>query len=197
MKASWIGHCALGEAIGIAVVAVAYAASERGLLATAPAVLVAGAFEGLALGALQARVLSRLGVGVVRWIVATVAAAVAGYGLSLLGGAGQGAAAGEASAEPSLAVVLAAAFALGAAMGAIMGVVQGWAARRHIVVSRWVVANILGWGCAMVAIFFGSSLATNEMPLVMVAVLGGASGAIAGGAVGVATQGALPKPFPA
>ena len=64
------------------------------------------------------------------------AAALFGYGLSLLGGAG--AAEAPASPEPSLVTILGLAAAMGAVMGAIMGAVQGFAG------SSGAVASILG-----------------------------------------------------
>ena len=80
MQTRWIASCTVGEAIGIAGVATAYAAADRGLVPITPAVLGAGAWEGLVLGLAQGLVLRRAGVSLPAWVAATVAAAVLGYG---------------------------------------------------------------------------------------------------------------------
>ena len=52
MRLRWIVFCLLGEALGIAAVATAYAAVDRGLLSPASSWIIgAGAWEGLCLGA--------------------------------------------------------------------------------------------------------------------------------------------------
>ena len=192
MIAKWIAFCAIGEALGIAGVATGYALADRGLAPLVPAVLSAGAWEGLVLGAMQAACLRRFGVRFAGWILATTAAAVLGYGLSLLGGAG--AAEAPASPEPPLVAVLGLAAAMGAVMGTIMGAVQGVAGRGAIAFGPWVAANAAGWALAMVAIFAGSALASSDMPLAAVTALGAVSGAAAGGLLGLATSLALPGP---
>lgn len=191
MFAKWIAFCAIGEALGIAGVATGYALADRGLAPLVPAVLLAGAWEGLALGAMQAAFLRRFGVRFGIWVPATVAAALLGYGMSLLGGAG--ATEAPASPEPALITILGLAAAMGAVMGAIMGAVQGVAGRPAIAFRPWVAANAVGWALAMVAIFGGSALATSVMPLVAVTALGAVSGALAGGLLGLATSFALPE----
>lgn len=80
----WCLACLVGEALGIAIVATAYAALDRGVLAdTTNVILTAGAWEGLALGTAQAFVLRRLGVDPLSWIVLTVAGVGAVTALAL------------------------------------------------------------------------------------------------------------------
>ena len=85
----WVAACTLAEALGITVVSVTYAALDRNLIApAAPWILLAGAWEGLCLGSAQAFFLRRLRINPALWIGLTIAGAIVGYGLSLLGGAG-------------------------------------------------------------------------------------------------------------
>ncbi len=191
MTARWLLHCSFGEAAGIAVVALAYAAADRGLVALVPAVLVAGAWEGLCLGIAQALLLSRAGVGVVHWVLATLLAATLGYGLSLLGGAGAGSAEGP---EPSLALMLAAAALLGAVMGLMMGAIQWTAARLFLEPRPWIWRNAAGWALAMPAIFAGSASVGSDWPLAAIALTGAVSGGVAGALLGLLTAPALPRP---
>ncbi|MDH3263197.1 MAG: hypothetical protein OEM24_04295 [Paracoccaceae bacterium] len=191
MKTRWLLHCSLGEAAGIALVAVAYAAADRGLAPLVPAVLAAGAWEGLCLGLAQAMVLRRAGVGATHWVLATVFAATLGYGLSLVGGAGAGGAEGP---GPPLALMLAAAAGLGAAMGVMMGAIQWTAARLFLHPRRWIWRNAAGWALAMPAIFAGSASVSADWSLPAIALTGAVSGAVAGAALGLLTGPALPRP---
>ena len=191
MKTRWLLHCTIGEAAGIALVAVAYASADRGLAPLVPAVLAAGAWEGLCLGLAQALVLGRAGVGASHWVLATLLAATLGYGLSLLGGAGAGGAAGP---EPPLALTLAAAAGLGAVMGVMMGAIQWTAARLFLEPRAWIWRNAAGWALAMPAIFAGSASVGPDWPLPAIALAGAVSGAVAGALLGLLTAPALPGP---
>lgn len=192
MRQRWILHCTLGEAAGIAVVALAYAMSSRGLAPPVPAILAAGGWEGLCLGLAQGLVLARAGVCVSCWTLATALAALLGYGLSLMGGAGLDTGAAEAPAPP-LALMLAGAAAIGAVMGGLMGAAQWNAARRLFTLRRWVVANVAGWAAAMPCIFAGASLVGEDWPLWQIAASGALSGAAAGVLLGFVTSPALPR----
>jgi hypothetical protein len=186
----WFLACALGEAAGIAVVATTYAAMDRGLLTgLALPSLAAGAWEGACLGTAQALILRRFRIAAPRWIGLTLAAAVLGYGLSLLGGAGQG---GDGQAEPSLAMMGLLGAGLGVVMGAMMGTLQALAGRGRLRARRWICANMAGWAPAMAAIMLGAGSVDASFSLACIATAGAVSGAIAGLALGVITGFALP-----
>lgn len=191
MLRRWIVACVFGEALGIAAVATTYAAIDRGLLQSQVAwVLSAGAWEGLCLGVAQALVLRTFGVRLSLWVPFTMLGALAGYALSLLGGAGaDGAAGGD---EPSAAVLLGLGAAMGVAMGMLMGVVQWAAARDTIALFPWVGANAVGWAPAMATIMLAATSVDRAWPLFVIALIGAAAGAVAGLFVGAATSFALP-----
>jgi len=190
LAARWITACALGEALGIAAVATTYAAIDRGHPApAAPWILGAGAWEGLCLGGAQAVVLRGLGVRPRIWIALTVLAAAAGYGLSLLGGAGGG---GEGS-EPELAALLGLGAAMGAVMGALMGAIQWAGARGRLSALSWIGASALGWAPAMAVIMIVATSVEGSWPLYCIALAGAGAGVIAGLFVGAATMLALPR----
>ena len=189
-RVQWIIACAIGEALGIAVVATTYSAIDRELLApAAPWILGAGAWEGLCLGATQALILRTFGVRAGAWIALTILAAVAGYGLSLLGGAGD---AGQGS-EPALAVLLGLGAAIGAVMGALMGALQWVGARKALAFLPWIGANALGWAPAMAVIMIAATSVPGSWPLYCIALAGAGAGAIAGLLVGAAIMLALPR----
>ncbi len=189
MRLKWVIACALGEALGIAAVATTYSAIDREVLApAAPWILGAGAWEGLCLGAAQALILRALSVRPGSWIALTVFAAAAGYGLSLVGGAG-----GAAGSAPSLGVMLGLGAALGAVMGALMGATQWIAARGKLAFFPWIGANALGWAPAMAVIMLAATSVPGSWPLYCIALAGAGAGAIAGLLVGAATVLALPR----
>jgi len=191
MRIWWILACMLGEAMGIAVVAAAYAAVERGLLAPAAIwIVAAGAWEGLCLGGAQALVLRTVGVRPGRWVALTVAGAVLGYGLSLAGGTG-GEGSGPPGEEPPLWMMAVLGAGLGAVMGVLMGAVQSSGLGGRVTVRAWVAANAIGWAPAMAAIMVAAATAEASQPLVGIALLGAVSGAVAGLSVGIATAFAL------
>ena len=192
MSLRWTLACCLGEAAGIAVVALAYAMVSRGLVPPVPAILAAGAWEGLALGLAQGWVLARAGVCTPCWALATAAVATLGYGLSLAAGAGAGPAD---AAPPPLALALAGAAALGAVLGALMGAAQWNTARGRLPFRRWTAASAAGWAAALPAIFAGAALVPDTAPLWQVAAIGALSGAAAGALLGALTAPALPRPL--
>jgi hypothetical protein len=190
MARRWIIACMLGESLGIAGVATIYAAIDRGLLQReAVWILLAGGWEGLCLGGAQAMILRGLGVRPWRWTALTVLGALAGYALSLLGGAGaQGA--GDAG-EPSAALLLGLGAAMGVLMGMLLGIVQWSGARQTIALLPWVGANAVGWAPAMAVIMVAATSVDRSWPLLIIALVGAAAGAIAGLFVGAATSLAL------
>jgi hypothetical protein len=187
MRGIWVLACMAGEAAGIAVVALAYAAVERAAAPAAPAILAAGLWEGLTLGAAQSLVLGRAGVCAGCWTLSTALAAVAGYGLSLLGGAGQ--MGGE---MPPLALILAGTAVAGAVMGALIGAAQGVTGRGIVAFRPWVARNALGWALALPVIMAGATLVPAGMGHGALALVGAVTGALAGALLGLATAPALP-----
>jgi hypothetical protein len=187
----WLLGCILAEAAGIALVALAYTLVERNGLHPAPLILGAGAGEGLLLGSAQALMLHRFGTRRASWIALTVLAAVAGYGMSLLGGAGSDAVGNE----PPIWLIAAAAAAAGGGMGAVMGLVQAPALPDKVGARGWIFANVIGWAFAMIAIMLGAASAGPGWPLAAVAAVGALSGALAGAVVGLATLWPLARAF--
>lgn len=176
----------MAEVLGIAVVSVTYAAIDRGLIApAAPWILLAGGWEGLCLGLAQAFFLRRLHINPALWIGLTVLGAVAGYGLSLLGGAG-GENAGTAYDPPLWMMALLGAGA-GLGMGVAMGLIQVPALRGRLSAKGWIAANAIGWMPAMAVIMAAAGLAERNWSLLQVAFAGGLSGGVAGLCVGAAT----------
>jgi len=190
MRAPWIIACLLGEALGIAAVAIAYAALDRGVFHAQAWILLAGAWEGLALGAAQALVLRRANVRPLPWVAWTTAGAVAGYALSLLGGAGEGPASVS---EPVFLLPVLLGAGLGAVMGALMGLVQWLAARQTIAALTWIGLNALGWAPAMAIILLAASGAERTWPLHVIAVVGAVAGVSAGAMVGDVTSFGVPR----
>jgi hypothetical protein len=186
MRSRWIGLNALGEGAGIAGVALAYGLIDRGA-APAKIILIAGAWEGLCLGAAQT-----LGLRppALRWIGATVLMAVLGYAGSL--GMGPGGGGADDPAGPPFWLNLVGGAAMGLVLGPLMGLAQALASRGTVETRRWVWANLVGWVPAMMLVMVGASLAERSWPLIGVAGLGALSGALAGLAIGLATSYALP-----
>ena len=189
MRTRWIIACGTGDAAGIALVATAYAALDRGLVSgDGWWIMMAGAWEGLCLGGAQAVVLRR-SIMPLRWIALTALGAATAYGLSLVGGAG-GQSTGES--EPPLALIVLLGAAMGLFMGAPMGVLQWLAARGILSARRWIAANMAGWALAMAVIMLGAASVENSFPLALIALAGAFSGAVAGVLLGLVTGLALP-----
>lgn len=187
-RAGYVAAVAAGEGLGIAGVALAYAASGRGYLPEVPAILSAGAWEGLCLGTAQA--LAATGLPRFRFVAATISIAVLGYAGSLGFGAGGD---GTEGPEPALALLIAFAALLGVFLGLLMGALQSVVSRGRLPFARWTLRTALGWTIAMPAIFAGSALVTAEMSLAAVSLTGLAAGAVAGAAIGLATA-AIARP---
>lgn len=168
-------------------VATTYAALDRGLLSASLWILVAGAWEGLALGSAQASVLRRMGVRPIRWVAVTVLAALLGYALSLAGGAGGPEAAASDAAEPPLWLIIPLGAGLGLAMGLMMGAIQWFAARGVFGFWQWTIANGIAWAPAMAIIMLAATQADAGWPLALIALLGALAGACAGLCIGAIT----------
>lgn len=187
----WIAACAIGEAIGIAIVSMAYAAGDRSYPEMAGALIIgAGAIEGLALGSAQAFAGRKNGLHFVPWVGATVTAAVIGYGLSFFM---QGAASGGdiVQTEPPIAFVLLAGAGLGLLMGVLFGGLQSFVLPSGFSKRSWILRNAIGWAAAMSVIMFAATTAGSDWSLIEVGLSGLAAGAIAGLFVGAATKGGL------
>ena len=187
----WVIACAAAELIGMGSGALlARAAAPDGGPSSALAVMGAGVatglVEGVALGALQWRVLRTRfsGLEAGAWIGITVTAAVAGWTLASLGQVSSS----QEGAEPSIILTLALAGVLGAGMGLLFGAAQSIVLRRHARdAPRWMVANTVGWAAAMPIIFLGASSPTAETSMTVVGVIGGLTGTIAGAVLGMIT----------
>jgi hypothetical protein len=185
MLLRWLLACLVGEALGIAVVATIYAGIDRELLFLAALwILSAGTWEGFCLGGAQVVVLRSIGVRPLPWIILTMAGAVAGYALSLAGGAG-----GQASStiEPTVGLIVLFGAGLGAAMGILMGAVQWIAGRDRIAFWPWIAANATRWAGAMAVIMVAATSVERVWPLYRIAVTGAVAGAAAGFCIGAAT----------
>lgn len=187
----WMAACSAGEALGIAGVALAYAAVERGHLSGAAPILAAGTWEGLCLGLAQSLVLAGAGISRVRWTLATAACAVAGYGLSLAAGAGAGQ--GGDGAAPALWLLVLAGAGSGLVLGPLMAAAQVWAACGALPWRRWVAGNAVGWAWAMAVILGAATTVGGDWPLPAVAAAGLLAGGLAGLGLGLATRPGLPR----
>lgn len=194
MRARWIAYCTLAEALGIAGVAVGYAAAARGLVPQAPAVLISGLWEGLLLGSFQALVLVGLGIRPMPWVAVTALIAVFGYGGSLVAWPGVE----LTTADPPLWLLVSVAAGFGAILGLMMGALQAWAGGGTLPRVEWIWRTALGWALALPAIFLGAALVAPGSSLVLIGLIGAATGAVAGVLIGRATAPALPPgPQPA
>ena len=191
LRRAWLFACALAEAIGIG-----FAASLITWVhvfaphANWTAVYVAaGAVEGTALGALQARVLRRRvpSLNAAAFTAITALAAIAGWAGAALARSAAAAHGGMTQA-PGLGVVLGMSVLGGAAAGVLFGAAQALVLGRYVKHSaRFVVCNAGGWAAAMPVIFFGASVCALAWGLVAIAAVGIASGALAGTLLGSMT----------
>lgn len=183
MRLHWIAACMLGEALGVAGVSTTYAAIDRGILSP-PAIWIlgAGVWEGLCLGGAQAFVLRRIGVSQPYWIAMTVVGAVAGYALSLIGGAQE-----SSDFVASVWVVCIFGAGVGVITGLILGGVQWFALRGLIALRPWLVANAIGWAPAMAILMFAAGSVERTWPFYVTPVVGAGAGALAGLCVGGVT----------
>lgn len=193
LLASWVLTCATAEGIGMTASSAAAKVtqdpdvSSRAALALAIVVL-GGLVEGVALGVLQARALSRRWPGVATRRYAGLTVLVAGLGWSA-GSASPVLAGDEPGAgEPPLALVLLGAAGLGALMGLLLGYAQSTALRSAVRrPGRWVTANTVAWVVVMPAIFLGASRPDADWSPGSVILFGLLTGILAGMMLGVFT----------
>jgi hypothetical protein len=172
----WVLANAAGELAGLGTVAlVAWALvsameGEETLLQHilfALAIIAAGTFEGVVVGAAQASVLVPRLAGLARreWIRATVLGALVAWVLGMLPSTRMAAAAetsGQAPSEPNGATVYALAALLGAVAGLILAFFQWRVLRPHLAgAAGWLVANAAAWALAMPLVFLGADLASR------------------------------------
>lgn len=190
--AAWVVACAAAEAIGLGAAAAAARLGEGrpdGVALTL--VILGGLVEGTALGTFQASVLGRCYPRLRRpgYVAATVL--VAGLGWAAV--SAPGVLGDDGGSTPALALVLLAAAALGLGMGVVLGAVQALALRgavRHP--WRWIGANAAAWPLAMAVIFLGATTPSASWPTWPVVLLGVATGAAAGAALGLVSGWFLP-----
>ncbi len=199
--ATWTAAIAVGEAVGLASAAgvsraVSSWSAEPGLRGSVGLALLlvvgAGLVEGLALGSAQGWVLGRWLPRLRRARFVVVTTLVAGLGWAAgaapaLLGPDQPDAGG-----PSVALLVLGAIGVGLVMGTALGLAQAWALRpavRHA--AAWVVASTLAWPVVMVVVLVGASLPGQDWAWSTVVATGAATGALAGGVLGLATWWAL------
>lgn len=191
--AAWVVACAGAEAIGLGAAAAATRLGEGRPDGAALALVIGGGLvEGTALGGLQATVLGRAFPRLrrLRYVAATVLVAGLGWAAASAPGVLGG---GSADRTPPLALVLLGAAALGLVMGVVLGGVQAGALRgavRHP--WRWVGANAAAWPLTMALTFAGATAPGGTWPTSSVVLLGLATGAVAGTALGLVTGWFLP-----
>lgn len=193
----WVLLCALAETIGMT--AAAAAARTAVHLAADPwaalAVVVGGGLvEGAALGTLQAVGLGDLldAAGRRRWAVTTVLVAGVGWAAasapSVLGSAAEQHTGRVPTQDTPWGLVVVGALALGLVLGSLLGWAQSRALRgrvRHP--ARWVAAGAAAWPPTMLLIFLGASTPDLTWSDPAVVLLGTATGAVAGAALGLVT----------
>lgn len=186
--AHYIRRLCVAEAAGLAVVATVFALLDRGALtAPFPAILSAGAFEGLCLALAQASVLQRFDTPPLHWVILTVMAALAGYSVSVVGQQSLGAT----GLDPALWMMVAGGSALGLGTGVLMGAIQSPALPPRMRSSRWIWVNGLVWMPAMAVILLGAGLVGPGWPLLAVTLTGALTGALVGLIIGAGTGVAL------
>ncbi len=201
----WIFACTMGEMLGFGAAGgwawIAWrlfgfdpvqAGDRAGVLGL---MVLAGVFEGTALGTLQWVVL-RMTFPTIRardWVGVTMAVAALGWFVGMLPSTLAGAQASRPMpSEPSLPTALALAVAFGAVVGAIFGAAQWLVLRRHARgVWRWIVGNAIGWAAGLPwAYAAGATTDISRATGVAIAV-GVLAGALMGLIVAIATSIAL------
>ncbi len=200
----WVILCALAELFGIGAAAIWYGGvnvlfGEPGTILPRIGVwllmTLAAVPEGVILGGLQA-------VGVrwylpdvssVRWIVATIAVGLLGWGIGtfipLFIVAGNAGAAGD---EPGLIATALYACLFGVVVGTLFGVVQAWALPAQTrPKGAWVIANAAGWALGLPAIYVSAQIGADYPDWSSRLALWSAGGLATGAAVGIATGIAL------
>jgi hypothetical protein len=197
-RGSWVARCALAETVGMTAAATAARTGDRlvGTPATAAdsAVLISlavagGIVEALALGVAMAGPLLALAPTLPRrrWVVVTTLVAGLSWAAGMIPAAlpAEGDAAAT-SATPAIGLILAAALAIGLATGALLGAAQALVLRGHVRHPwRWCAASAAAWPVPMAVIFTGAGTAGAGWPAWQVLLLAAATGAVAGGLLGL------------
>jgi hypothetical protein len=198
LRRAWVTACATAEAVGMTAAALAWTVADRldEPAAALSVVVVGGLVEGLALGALQGRVLARRFDRTLarRWAVVTTVVASLGWAagsapsvLATSEGAEQG---------PPLGLVLLGAGAMGVALGSVLGAAQSLVLRgRAVRPWRWTLVSALAWAPTMVVVFTGAGVPSSDWPTLAVVATASLTGALAGAVLGVLTQPWLPAPL--
>lgn len=190
----WVVACVLAETLGMtAAAAAATVGEELGVAAALSLVVAGGLVEGLALGWFQSRVLKASAPELrrSRYVVATVLVAGLGWATA---SAPAALSAGADDEQPATLVIALAAAALGLVAGVVLGVAQAIALRGAVPHPwRWVSANAAGWPPAMVVVFLGATAPSPQWATWSVVLLGVATGAAAGGVLGVVSGWFLPS----
>ena len=208
----WVEANALAEMIGLGVAGMVGvqvfvsgpANLGQALVSLAPAIL-AGAFEGLVVGAAQWSVLRRAlpRLRARAWIGATVLGAFVAWCLGMLPStimslAPQPAATAPASPSPFEGPLV---YPLAMGMGAVLGVVLGlpqWAVLRRWTPRgwRWIAANSAAWALGMPVIFLVAGGVSPGLPVAAIVVLVLATLALAGAVVGAVHGAVLVRMLP-
>ena len=199
--ASWTINCANGELAGVGVAAgiavFVYRFFGEPTSVTEGIIIMAymafaGVLEGLAIGYFQWRVLRTVypKITLSTWFIATVTVTALGWILGMLPSTlmpGTTTTIGE-STEHSVGDLAFWAALLGAVLGAAFGASQSIVLRRHAQNAwTWIVANSIGWAIAFVFIFLAASLPTEATSAVVIVLIGGIAGILAGLSIGVVT----------
>ncbi len=197
-RARWIGLCAAGEVMGLALGAVWYRTIEQAIgvgddiVGRIPVwffLALAGLLEGAVLGSLQAfglrRIYPRLPVGL--WINLTIVIAVTGWAI----GSAYDKFAGPLMARSSPSVVQEALIAaiFGAVIGLAYGVAQSVAlARAAKNAKAWVGASVIAWTLAVPVIVVSARAMADGAGVLLAAGVAVGAGLVAGLIVGMVTS---------
>lgn len=189
----WVLACVAAETVGMTAAATAARlghdlVEDGGARWLALVLVVAGGLvEGVALGALQGRVLAsrwpalRLG----PFVALTVLVAGVGWAAA---SAPSALATDDGGSGPALGLILLGALGIGLVMGPVLGTAQAAALRGAVAHPwRWVAANTVAWPAAMAVIFLGASTAGATWATSVVAAYGAVTGALAGATLGLLT----------
>lgn len=204
----WFVACTVAEVLGIAAAAgaaglglavVGEPTSAGDALAILALAVIGGSLEGLAIGALQVRVLRTWlpAVSTFRYVGGTVVMAALFWLLGMLPStlmSLDGEATSTTAIDPPLLAVALASALGGACAGVVFGAVQGWALRGYVDHPwRWIRPNAVGWGIAVAVITIGASLVPAGWSVGLLIVFGGMLGVVSGASVGLVTAQALPS----
>lgn len=188
---AWIVSVTLGELAGFTAPAIVGAATADARPAVlVPALLAAGAVEGVLLGWAQARVLHRVlaGLATGRFVAATAAAAVLAYAVGLVPSTFS-----DALGRIPLATVVALYVVLAGLLLASIGTAQWLVLRRVLPGSAsWILTTAGAWAAGLLAfVAVTTPLWQPGQPVALVVGIGVVGGLVMAGVVAVLTGGAL------